>query len=291
MDYPKYTLFYSNNSKDQKTIPELPYLELRDLTELAKEAASTASTILKDIYYSKTNLHIEQKKDLTPVTRADKASDESIISLLKKHTSFPVITEEHPLSYTDRLNEDTLWLVDPLDGTQNFINRDGQFSILIALIHKGQPAIGVIAIPERDEVFSAFSGGGAFLNKQGVEPVKINHDHLDRPLKAVLSSLPSEGGLEREMEFCKDNQINDEQISRIGSAIKLAEIARGIFDFTVRFDVLYEWDTAAADCILSESSCRLKDILSNTPIIYNSRDSMKMKGYMAIRSDYDLMKK
>lgn len=290
MKYPTYKIAKSEAIEPRQLTTELTASELAELCECAQTVAASASEVILDIYSSSAEIVAQIKKDQTPVTKADMASDERIIAGLKKHTRFPIVTEEHPLDISDRKDRKSVWLVDPLDGTQNFINRDGQFSVLISLLHFNTPVIGVVAIPQLNEIYYGYYRGGAFRKSQGCRPQAICHQHPERELKAVLSSLPSKGGREREEEFCSENGIEQQQMYRIGSSIKLAKLAEGEYDLTVRFDVLSEWDTAAADCLLSESACHLKDVLTNKPIAYNQRESLGLPGYMVIRSDYDFIK-
>lgn len=256
---------------------------------MAFETASKAAEVILDIYYSRGDLLVEIKADQSPVTKADRAADQLIIQALRKHSSFPVVTEEQPLDIADRKDRKSVWLVDPLDGTQNFINRDGQFSVLICLLHLNQPAIGVVIAPDSQQSFRAYRGGGAWYAADGKVPIRVRQGYPKRPLQLVLSSLPSANGRLREEQFVTTNALQPHQVTRVGSALKLGNIAMGKFDATIRFDPLGEWDVAAADCILSEADCQMKDVLTNRPIAYNERDSLLLPGYMVSRADYEFI--
>lgn len=281
---------YEQGSSLRELQLELSASELDELASCAKFVAYQAAEVVLDIYSSSADIKVQLKADQTPVTKADLASDQRIITELKKNTSFPIITEEHPLDFVDRKDRKLVWLVDPLDGTQNFVNRDGQFSILISLLYQGSPIVGVVSVPALNEMYFGYYRGGAYLEtERGTEQEKstqITHPHQSRKLKAVLSSLPSVGGKQREEEFCVANDIEAEQIFRLGSSLKLAHLARGDYDLTARFDVLSEWDTAAADCLLAEANCQLRDVITNEPIQYNARETLGLSGYTVLRSDY-----
>lgn len=290
MQYPDYTL-------RKRSEPHSPCLltiehsrsELQELCECAIEVGQQAAEVVHDIYQSSADLGVELKADQTPVTKADKAADQLIISQLRKYTRLPIVTEEHPLDISERRDRPSLWMVDPLDGTQNFITRDGQFAVLIALLHHNVPLVGVVCVPTTGESYAAFHQGGAqHISAQGkVRTVK--HSLLDRELLAVLSNAPSAEGREREERFCQNNAIAPEHISRVSSAFKLARLAQGDFDLTVRFDRLGEWDIAAADCLLAESGCVVTDVCTGQAIAYNARASLHLPGYAALRSDFELV--
>ena len=266
---------------------QIPDQRLEELCVCAKQLSAGAGSILMEIYESEEDLKTELKGDDSPVTRADRAVDTFLVKELLANTPYQVVTEESPLTAGKRKSLSTYWLIDPLDGTKNFINKDGQFSILIALIENGRPVIGIVEAPAQKEVYWASLGQGAWFATESSEPQNITHSHVERPWKVVLSSMPSTEGRAFEEAFCARNAIKQSQVSRVGSAYKLNLLARGDFDITVRFDPMGEWDIAAADCILSEAGCSMFDINKNIPVEYNARESLLMPGYLVCRADLE----
>ncbi|MCB0325096.1 MAG: hypothetical protein KDD69_16040, partial [Bdellovibrionales bacterium] len=194
--------------------------------------------------------------------------------------SCPVVTEERMLPLAERQSSRALWVVDPLDGTQNFINRDGEFSINIALLVDNTPVLAAIAVPATLTVYLGAAGIGAWKAVQGsCEPLAPTQ--VDGDIRVVDSKLPTAGGREATERFCRLNGIDAAQVARVGSAAKLAYLAEGKFDLALRYDRLWEWDVAAADCILNAVGCSLLNIDTGLPISYNSTESMELPGFIA----------
>ena len=140
-------------------------MDLKELLEIAKRAANKASIEILKVYESG-DFSIESKSDDSPLTLADKSSHDTIVKELKR-TGLPILSEEgKEIDYETRKSWEYFWMIDPLDGTKEFIKRNGEFTVNVALIHKNQPVLGVVMVPVTGDVYEAFSGNGAFKNNE-----------------------------------------------------------------------------------------------------------------------------
>lgn len=242
------------------------------IEEIIKIAKSAGDKIL-DIYNSK-DFKVEIKEDKSPLTEADLASNKIIINALKEISGFPILTEESPVDYKERRNWKTFWLVDPLDGTKNFIARNGEFTINVALIENYRPVMGVIYVPVPDTVYCANLGQGAF--KDGL---KIYNNSNRTQLIGTDSRFHSTA---ETMDFFKKNNIK--MIKPYGSAVKLGKLAEGEVDVYPRFNGTKEWDTAAGHIIASEAGCKLVDCVTGLELLYN-KETIKNNYFVASRND------
>ena len=216
------------------------------------------------------------KDDKSPVTKADLLANEIIINELKKISDFPIVTEESYIEYNIRKNWKKFWLVDPLDGTKDFIAKNGEFTINIALIENNKPILGVIYIPVFDDVYYAELNNGAFKNK-----VKIYNNSQRKELIASDSNFHS---TKETQNFFKNNNISN--INRFGSSIKLCKLAEGIIDIYPRLNGTKEWDTAAGHIIANEAGCKLIDIETKNELIYN-KVNIKNNFFIASKNDVE----
>lgn len=214
------------------------YLNLiENLTPVAREAGQA----IMDIYHKSSGHTL--KEDGSPVTLADKAAERIILSVLKAmKTGIMIISEENPASHELDAPE-TFFLVDPLDGTKEFLKKDGKgaFTVNIALIENGAPTLGIIYAPALDRMFYGAKNIGAFENSKQIQV----RDKPDTGLIAVASQSHRD---EETNKWLTENQIA-ETIS-IGSSVKFCLLACGEADVYPRFSPTMEWDTAAGDAIL-----------------------------------------
>ena len=252
--------------------------------KLAVNAALKAGEEILKIYT--TNFDIETKADNTPVTSADKAASKSIISVLKE-SLLPVISEEEPIHhFSERKNWNHFWLVDPLDGTKEFVKRNGEFAVNIALVRESQPIIGVIYAPVPEDIYFAMSGLGSFkTNKRelpGLNNTRWFETLLASGQKLPLKPLPrnytvvaSRSHLSREVNTRIENLKNlygSVDIINVGSSIKQCWVAEGRAHEYPRFGTTMEWDTAAGQCILEQSGNKLTDLETGLPMRYNKEN-------------------
>ncbi len=239
-------------------------VDILKICEIAKEAGFA----IMDIYDKDHN--IEYKKDASPLTKADKASHDIIISRLKGlYPDIPVISEEgRDIPFTERKEWKFFWLIDPLDGTKEFIKKNGEFTVNISLISKNTPVLGVIYIPVEKVVYYAQKENGAWKYSSNTRPVQIYVKRSNR--KAGLDMVTSRSHLTKEtQEFVDKLDINETIL--MGSSWKFCLIAEGRADIYPRYGPTWEWDTAAGHCIVVEAGGEIVDF-SNKPITYNKEN-------------------
>ena len=236
--------------------------------------AREASLAILDIY--ETDFSIDIKNDNSPVTKADLISNEIIISGLSKISDYPILTEESPVDYEIRKDWNKFWLVDPLDGTKDFIAKNGGFTVNIALIEHNKPILGVVYVPISGDVYSATLDGGAFKNGK-----KIYNNSKRENLIATDSNFHSTKAV---LEFFEKYSITN--IQKFGSSIKICKLAEGIVDVYPRLNGTKEWDTAASHIIANEAGCKLIDIVTNKELTYN-KESIKNNFFIASRDDLE----
>ncbi|WP_080903752.1 3'(2'),5'-bisphosphate nucleotidase CysQ [Parabacteroides sp. Marseille-P3160] len=247
---------------------------------IAIQAAISAGKIILEIYNNKNDdFEIKLKADRSPLTKADRLAHKDIISYLKK-TSLPVLSEEGTsISYEERKKWKLFWLVDPLDGTKEFINRNGEFTVNIALISEGVPVLGVIYIPVSQTLYWGVEGEGAFKamnitidKKQWAEqkiplPLPEKHDGI------VVVASRSHSNRETEEYIDKlSTQDKPVQLIMAGSSLKITLVAEGKADVYPRFAPTMEWDTAAGHAIIRSVGLEIYQAGTNQPLIYNKEN-------------------
>lgn len=214
---------------------------------------------------------VEHKSDLTPLTQADLAAHEIIMEGLRQLTpDLPIISEEGAkIPFATRRQWPLYWLVDPLDGTREFIRRNDEFTVNIALIEGGRPIMGLVHAPELEQCYFAARGLGAYKKANDKKPKRIYVKAKCRHPVVVAGSRshPSE-------EFNRFlANLGDYELLSMGSALKSCLVAEGTADIYVRLGPTSEWDTAAAQCIVEEAGGMLTDTAMQ-PLRYNTRDSL-----------------
>ena len=244
------------------------------------EIAKLAGIAIMRVYKNEDDFQITLKADNTPVTIADLKAHDLIVEHLKKLTPhIPVLSEESAdISFAERQTWTQYWLVDPLDGTKEFIDHTDEFSVNIALIENHEPVLGVIYAPALGIGYKAARGFGAFKCTQ-----EDTHEYLqqayniekDHPLRVTVSrrhGVKSKQCLEA---------FGKHAIVPCGSALKFGLVAEGIADIYLRVGNTSEWDTAAGQCILEEAGGRVFDFQGNN-LRYNTKDSLVNPEFLAI---------
>ncbi|MFN4299130.1 MAG: 3'(2'),5'-bisphosphate nucleotidase CysQ [Thermaurantimonas sp.] len=253
--------------------------EFTSLSELAQRAASRASHIILNVYYN-SDFNITEKIDKTPVTQADMLSDEVIKNILSE-SGIPVISEESEkkIESIDQIN--TFWLVDPLDGTKEFIKRNGEFCVNIALVINGLPMIGVIAIPVQNTIYWSVAGEG--IRKRIVQNWKSKDSSIAQPVpkpklpvqekKVVfLRSKSHDSGTNTKFQ----NKLSERfvvETHSVGSAIKFTYLAEGKGHIYHRPGPTMEWDTAAGHALLREVEGSIIDLTTGKELTYGKIDA------------------
>jgi 3'(2'), 5'-bisphosphate nucleotidase len=245
-------------------------IQVAPLSDIAVAAGKKILEIYHDSDFSQV---VDFKADQSPLTLADKASHEVIVAGLKKHfPDIPIISEEgKDIAYDERKAWDPFWLVDPLDGTKEFIKRNGQFTVNIALIHQGRPVIGVIYTPVTEELYYASQKNyasdvepGAYKRETSGEayPIAVRQSFQDKV--AVRSS--SHASEEEEAVLSKYGVT--ESISR-GSSLKFCMVAEGKADIYYRHGPTMEWDTAAGQAVVEGAGGKVLKGAGPEPFTYN----------------------
>jgi len=234
------------------------------LKEIEKIALEAGSAIMQ-IYNS--DFSVAYKEDSSPLTEADLASHNVIVQGLKRY-GIPVMSEEgKKIAYEERIRWEYYWCIDPIDGTKEFIKKNGEFTVNIALIYHDIPVLGVVYAPVLEEMYTAKQGEGAFKNGH-ILPLKKSGD-----LKERMVVVASKSHLSNETQTFIDGLDSKkiEQCSR-GSSLKLCMVAEGEADIYPRLAPTMEWDTAAADAIVRESGKMTYQFENGQPLRYNKRD-------------------
>jgi len=216
--------------------------------EILKNIAKQAGDAIMGIY-GEDDFAVEMKDDNSPLTAADKASHNVIIAGLQKNwPKIPILSEEGAdIPYEVRKNWKRFWLVDPLDGTKEFIKRNGEFTINVALIEGPTPIIGVVYVPAQNKLYLGIVGEGAWVY-QGDEQSKLIQVRKPNPQKGLTVVMSrSHPSLELE-EYLRN--INVAKALPIGSSLKLCVVAEGIADLYPRLGPTLEWDTAAGHAVV-----------------------------------------
>jgi 3'(2'), 5'-bisphosphate nucleotidase len=247
----------------------------------AVEAALSAGKEILSVY--DTAFTVDIKHDRSPLTLADKKAHSVIVALLES-TGLPILSEEgKEIPFDQRKAWDMFWMVDPLDGTKEFVKRNGEFTVNIALVEQGEPTAGVIYVPVSDVLYLGVKGSGSVkvakcskMKLTDLETVYANGQTLpiateDRPYSVVGSrSHMTDDTAVFVAQLKKEHGLID--MVSIGSSIKLCLVAEGVADIYPRFAPTMEWDTAAGHAIAAAAGCEVTGQDGITPLRYNKEN-------------------
>jgi 3'(2'), 5'-bisphosphate nucleotidase len=263
---------------------------MNSLLEIAIKAALEAGKTILDIYSSE-DFGIETKEDNSPLTRADLASNE-VISTYLNQTGIPILSEEgKSLSYALRSTYSQLWIVDPIDGTKEFIKRNGEFTVNIALTENGKPILGVIFVPVLKELYFASSDGSFKCSNidDSIELAELSAHAQRLPLKSdnrKFTVVASRSHMNKETEdFIKSLENEKGEVTTIskGSSLKLCLVAEGSADCYPRFAPTMEWDIAAGHAICKFSDASVIDYQTKEEVVYN-REELRNNWFIVSRN-------
>ncbi len=251
------------------------------LIDIAIQASLDGGREILDVYSS--DIAVEMKDDRSPLTMADKRAHIAIMEQLQA-TDLPILSEEgKEMDYSERSHWNRFWMVDPLDGTKEFIKRNGEFTVNIALIEEGIPIAGIIYVPVRKELYVGMKGDAAF-KLDGVEPdakvllndLRVKGDHLpkaqgNRPYMVVGSRSHMSPETEEFISELKTKH-GEVDIVSMGSSLKICLVAEGVADSYPRFAPTMEWDTAAGHGIALGAGCQVMDRSTGEPMRYNKEN-------------------
>ena len=242
---------------------ELEYIKLtHDIIKIAKDAGFA---ILK--VYKNPNIEVNLKDDDSPLTIADKASNEIITNALQKLTpEVPILSEEgKKIDYAERKKWKLFWLIDPLDGTKEFINKNGEFRVNIALICNGEPILGIVYAPVLDILWHGNIKEGSFKTDSDNSSIKLNVKKPNGTIKVVASRSHSNNPK-------LDNfliKYPDYKLVKMGSSIKICLVADGSADIYPRLGPTMEWDTAAAHAVVKFAGGNIYNLDNMEELTYN----------------------
>jgi len=243
----------------------LNQIDIQDIVTIAKEAGSAIMQVYKQ------DFEVEYKQDSSPLTLADKRANDIIEDGLNQLSiSFPILSEEgKETPYEDRKHWEYFWLVDPLDGTKEFVKKNGEFTVNIALICKDTPVLGVVYAPALDICYWAKQDEGAFKDGQKL-PLKTDSQRNTYKIVASRSHMSDET-----QAFIDAIDIDKEkELISIGSSLKICLVAEGEADIYPRLGPTMEWDTGAAHAIVNESGGQLNDQKNNNVLKYNTSEKL-----------------
>ncbi len=246
---------------------------LHDVIEIVRGAGALILS-----YYAQAaagQLTIVKKADDSPLTLADRSANAYLVKHLKGlQKGVPVVAEESPIpSFEERRGWKRFWLVDPLDGTKEFLKHNGEFTVNVALIEDGTPTLGVVYAPAISRIYFATDEGGAWKIEEDEEPVRIHSapPKAGTPLRVVTSRSHREGDAK---DHLPGWEVQEEV--HAGSALKFGLLAEGAADVYVRTAGSMEWDVAAGDCVYRNSA---REGRRSSPFVYN-QETLTNEGFV-----------
>ena len=238
-------------------------VDLEKVVSIAKDAGNEIMKIYKK------DFSVEYKEDNSPLTEADLKSNEIICTALTElYPHIPILSEENKeVPYEERKDWEIFWLIDPIDGTKEFVKKNGEFTVNIALIEKGLPVLGVVYAPVLEEMYMAKRGFGAFKNGEKLPLVQNEFP------KELLNVVASKSHLSKETQEFIDN-LETKKVKQVskGSSLKLCMVAEGTADIYPRLASTMEWDTAAAHAIVLEAGKKVIQFESKEIVMYNKKN-------------------
>ena len=254
-------------------------MNFNELLKTAVNASIEGGHAIMEVYAS--DFEVEQKEDESPLTLADKNCNVIIEKFLLK-TGIPILSEEGAKTpFEKRKSWEYSWLVDPLDGTKEFVKRNGEFTVNIAMIHNGNPIMGVIYAPVKQELYFAMEGLGSYkVSKNSVidsldnlvsESNKLPIDYT-RNTYVVVGSRSHMSAETEEFFEEKRKEHGEVEIMAVGSSLKLCMVAEGKADAYPRYAPTMEWDTGAGHAIAKFAGFSVKKYNSSEDVVYNKKD-------------------
>lgn len=245
-------------------------IEETDLLTSAINLAIEAGEKILVIYNS--NFQVEYKDDNSPLTAADLAAHECLVAgLANLEDNYPVLSEESAgITFAERSQWETYWLIDPLDGTKEYVKRNGEFTVNIALIHRHKPVLGVVYAPVPDITYFSTAGSGAYkmVGKEKPELIHVNTQASKIPVVVGSRSHQAEDLLKIYL-----SRLGPCQMKPVGSSLKFCLVAEGAADVYPRLGPTSEWDTAAAHCVVESAGGRIMDLRGES-LLYNTKPSL-----------------
>ena len=250
-------------------------LDLAWLARASCALARDAGAAIMKVYAG--DFAIEHKDDNSPLTAADLAAHRVIVDGLRVLSpKMPILSEESAehAGWEERQRWKCYWLVDPLDGTREFIKRNGEFTVNIALIDNGKPVLGVVYAPALDELYWAWSGGHAYFSMAS-QSGELRTRARTTPLLVAGSRSHADPRM-----LAAFDKLGPLTLVPLGSSLKFCRTARGEVDLYIRFGLTSEWDTAAGQCVLEQAGGRVLR-MDGRALDYNAKESLLNPDFLA----------
>ena len=255
-------------------------MDLKALVEPVVAMAREAGDAILEVYA--TDFDVQNKADESPLTQADLASHRCIVAGLKALTpDVPIISEEEGLpDFETRSSWSTYWLIDPLDGTKEFINRNGEFTVNIALISNHRPVLGVVYVPVQNKTYIGCEGLGSELRDENGSAQAIHvASNSASPVRVVGSRSHRGASLDAYLE-----KLGEHDMVPMGSSLKFCVIAEGGADVYPRLGPTSEWDTAAAQAVVEQAGGAVLE-LDGKPLSYNKKEDILNPHFVVVGAD------
>ena len=249
----------------------LKRIDIQKINSIAKKAGDEIIKIYQQ------DFDVDYKADNSPLTKADIKSNEMITESLKDlYPEIPILSEENKeVPYNIRKNWEYFWLIDPLDGTKEFVKKNGEFTVNIALIHKDTPVLGVIYAPVLEILYYAQKEKGAFKQEKGAITKKLpiySNSNNNNSLKVIVSKSHYNQETKYFVNNLKNQYKRNIEFIYIGSSLKFCLIAEGKADIYPRLAPTMEWDTAAGQAIVKQAGGRVTKFKNKQPLKYNKKN-------------------
>jgi 3'(2'), 5'-bisphosphate nucleotidase len=242
-----------------------PAISIDAVIDIARQAGEAILSVYN------TDFSVEEKSDKSPLTEADMAAHKIIVQRLAELTpEIPLLSEESAdIPFETRSNWQRYWLIDPLDGTREFVKRNGEFTVNIALIEGHEPVLGVVYVPVMALTYFGQRGQGAFKQAKGEDPVPIQvQAELRRPVQVAGSRSHAGDSLKQFLV-----NLGEHEIVSMGSSLKICLVAEGKADVYPRLGLTSEWDTAAAQAVVEAAGGRITKT-DMDPLLYNTKETL-----------------
>ena len=252
------------------------YMNQNELINPLVDLAVDAGKAILEVYA--TDFDVQEKGDESPLTQADLASHHCIVRGLSALTpDIPIISEEEGLpSFAERGQWQRYWLIDPLDGTKEFVNRNGEFTVNIALIDSNRPILGVVHVPVQDKTYIGCDGHGSELREGGTTTsIRVAAASGD-PVRIVGSRSHRGSSLDAFLD-----KVGKSEMLPMGSSLKFCVVAEGLADIYPRLGPTSEWDTAAAQAVVEQAGGKVLE-LDGKPLSYNAKEDILNPWFVVI---------
>ena len=248
-----------------------------------KQLACDAGDVIMHIYRDQTHWNTQQKSNDTPVTAADLAAHKLLVQGLQQLSpGIPILSEEADIpDWQHRQHWSCYWLLDPLDGTREFLQRNGEFTVNIALIEAGRVQLGLVYAPDSETLYWGSKETGAWKSQRSAPGTAIHTRRSDDKLTLLTSRRHSQNESAAIGQLLPANSTHLITTQCLGSSLKLCRIAEGQADLYLRLSPTSEWDTAAGQAILEAAGGELLQLPELAPLQYNSKASLENPGFIA----------